>query len=346
MTEVDPVLTVAVPCYNSEDYMHRCLDSLLIPAARDVQVVIVNDGSSDRTEEIAEQYGRDFPHRVVVVNKENGGHGSAINAGLKNARGTYFKVVDSDDWLDPDAYKETLDFLRAHQESSDAIDLVITNFVYEKDGKRFKRKMSYSRRLPVRKRFAWKEMRRFRVWEYLLMHSMIYRTRLLVEVDLEVPEHSFYVDNYFAFIPLESVESLAYLDVDLYRYHIGREDQSVNEKIMLSRIDQQINVNLEMVKHLDKRLRQGTLPPELARYMAKYAAIVTGVSTVLLARGGAPEHLAKKRWLSDHIETAYPTAYKRMMRHPFAKVVSRQDPLSLAVMRAGYSGARYLVGFN
>lgn len=100
-------LTITVPCFNSEDYLERCLDSLVI-GGENVEIIIVNDGSTDRTGEIAEQYARQFPKIVTVVHKENGGHGSGVNAGLALATGMYFKVVDSDDWLEADAYRALL----------------------------------------------------------------------------------------------------------------------------------------------------------------------------------------------------------------------------------------------
>ena len=91
------LLSIAIPCYNSAGYMRKCIDSLL-PGGEDVEIIIVNDGSSDNTPDIAEEYRERFPGIIKVVNKENGGHGSAVNAGLEQARGLYFKVVDSDDW--------------------------------------------------------------------------------------------------------------------------------------------------------------------------------------------------------------------------------------------------------
>ena len=102
------LLSVAIPCYNSEAYMANCIESLLV-GGEEVEIIVVNDGSKDRTAEIAEEYRVKYPTIVKVVNKENGGHGSAVNAGLENATGLYFKVVDSDDWVDKDAYKEILD---------------------------------------------------------------------------------------------------------------------------------------------------------------------------------------------------------------------------------------------
>lgn len=102
------LLSIAIPCYNSAAYMRKCIDSLL-PGGEDVEIIIVNDGSSDNTMDIAEEYRERFPAIIKVVNKENGGHGSAVNVGIEQARGLYFKVVDSDDWVSQSAYIQILD---------------------------------------------------------------------------------------------------------------------------------------------------------------------------------------------------------------------------------------------
>lgn len=124
------LLTITVPCFNSESYLKRCLDSLVM-GGKDVEIIVVNDGSTDRTGEIAESYAKRFPDLVTAVHKENGGHGSGVNTGLRLASGKYFKVVDSDDWLEEDAYRELLKQIKiwAESESSGQIgtspDLVI-----------------------------------------------------------------------------------------------------------------------------------------------------------------------------------------------------------------------------
>ena len=100
-------ITFAVPCYNSENYMRRCIDSLLA-GGRDVEIILINDGSTDRTAQIADEYQLAHPDIVRAVHKENGGHGSGVNKGLELARGVYYKVVDSDDWLDQEAYRKLL----------------------------------------------------------------------------------------------------------------------------------------------------------------------------------------------------------------------------------------------
>lgn len=97
------LLSIAIPCYNSQDYMAHCIESLL-PGGEDVEILIVNDGSKDDTAKIADEYAAKYPTIVKAIHKENGGHGSAVNTGIENATGIYFKVVDSDDWVKEDAY--------------------------------------------------------------------------------------------------------------------------------------------------------------------------------------------------------------------------------------------------
>ena len=92
------LLSIAIPCYNSEAYMEHCINTLLT-GGDEVEIIIVDDGSQkDRTPEIADEYERKYPGICRAVHQENGGHGQAVNTGLKNATGVFFKVVDSDDW--------------------------------------------------------------------------------------------------------------------------------------------------------------------------------------------------------------------------------------------------------
>ena len=184
------LLSIAVPCFNSAEYMRRCIDSLLF-GGEDVEVIIVNDGSGDHTADIAEEYRERFPSIVRVVNKENGGHGSAVNAGIAQAKGLYFKVVDSDDWVNQSAYMRILDTLRELIGDGKTVDMFISNFVYEKENEKRKKVMKYRHALPEEQIFTWKNVRHFRLGQYILMHSVIYRTNLLKECRLELPEHTF-----------------------------------------------------------------------------------------------------------------------------------------------------------
>ena len=283
------LLTFAIPCYNSEAYMEKCIESLL-PGGDDVEILIVDDGSHDRTAEIADAYEKKYPGIIRAIHQENGGHGEAVNAGIRNATGLYFKVVDSDDWVDLDAYRKILDKLREISGGDRVLDMFIANYVYEKEGVKHKKVMRCSN-LPKDRIFTWKEAGHFHKGQYILMHSVIYRTKLLVECGLELPKHTFYVDNLVAFIPLPYVKTMYYLDVNFYRYFIGRADQSVNEKVMIGRIDQQIRVNKLMIDYLGE---QKGLSKYLRKYMISYLTIIMTVSSVMMMRSGTEENLEKK----------------------------------------------------
>ena len=124
------LLTITVPSYNSEAYLDRCMATLL-PGGDEVEILIVDDGSTDRTAEIADEYERKYPNIVRAIHKENGGHGDAVTTGIRNATGLFFKVVDSDDSLAPEAYKQVLDFLRRIVKKNHELDMLISNFVYD-----------------------------------------------------------------------------------------------------------------------------------------------------------------------------------------------------------------------
>ncbi len=299
------ILSVAIPSYNSESYMEHCIETLLTGGER-VEIIIVNDGSKDRTVEIAEKYQSEYPTIVKAVHQENGGHGEAVNTGLMYATGKFYKVVDSDDWVDEDALKRILDVL---EEKQDGLDMLISNFVYEKQGASHKKVMEYSKYLPRNQMFTWEDMKPFPIGKYLLMHSVIYRTQMLKESGLKLPKHTFYVDNIFVYNPLPTVKNIYYLDVDFYRYFIGREDQSVNEKVMISRLDQQIRVNLIMAKsYLDSKDKNAYLD----KYMFNYLSIVTTVSSILAIKSGTKEHLEMKNQLWEDLRALDGTLYRRL----------------------------------
>lgn len=297
------LLSIAIPCYNSENYMRKCIESLLA-GGEDVEIIIVDDGSTkDRTAEIADEYAMRYPAIVKAVHQENGGHGAAVNAGIQNATGLYFKVVDSDDWVKQEAYLQVLETLREMAGGACTLDMLVCNFVYEKEGEKRKKVMHYRHILPVGKLFTWEDCHHFRKGHYILMHSVIFRTRLLRECGLKLPEHTFYVDNIYVFEPLPYVRNLYYLDVNLYRYYIGREDQSVNEEVMISRIDQQIEVNKIMIDYMVDKKAEIVKNKRLCQYMRNYLEIITTVSSVLLIRSGTEENLEKKTELWKYLRS-------------------------------------------
>ena len=335
-------ISFAIPCYNSESYMEHAIESIL-PGGEDIEIIIVNDGSTDRTSEIAHRYMEKYPAIVKVVDKENGGHGDAVNSGLSNAQGKYFKVVDSDDWVDEEALHKILELLRNLEEDDQEVDMLISNYVYEKVGVEHKRCVHYRNVLPKDEIFRWDDIGHFRLDQYILMHSVIYRTAMLQLTQMRLPKHTFYVDNLYVYYPLPHVRKIYYLDVDFYRYFIGREDQSVNEKNMIARVDQQIFVTKSMI---DMYQLRSVTSKKLRQYMINYLAIMMTVSSILLIRSKKEENLEKKKELWKYLKKKDVKVYMKIRYGILGQTINLPGKSGRKISSLVYSVARRIIGFN
>lgn len=336
------LLSVAVPCYNSENYMENCIQSLL-KGGDEMEILIVNDGSKDRTAQIADEYEKKYPGIVRAIHQENKGHGGAVNTGLEHATGLYFKVVDSDDWLNEEALLKVLQVLETVTRGPETLDALICNYVYEKEGAKKKRVMRYHSIFPENKVFTWNEAGNLKLGQYILMHSLIYRTELLRGCGLKLPEHTFYVDNIFAFQPMLFVKNLYYLDVNLYRYFIGRTDQSVNETVMLTRMDQQLKVNRLMIDHYDATK---IVHKNQREYMIHNLSIIMAVSSILLIRKDDEDALAKKKELWQYLKEKDAYLYRRIRKGVLGKGVNLPGKGGRKASVVCYKAAQRLYGFN
>jgi glycosyltransferase involved in cell wall biosynthesis len=335
-------ISFAIPCYNSEAYMEKAINSILV-GGEDVEIIVVNDGSKDGTQEIAERYQEKYPTIVKAVEKPNGGHGDAVNCGLAHATGKYFKVVDSDDWVDEEALLKILDTIKEFVKDESEVDMVIANYVYEKVGMTHKKVIRYDNVLPENQIFKWEDIGRFRLDQYILMHSVIYRTEMLKLCQLELPKHTFYVDNIYVYYPLPHVRTLYYMNVDLYRYFIGREDQSVNEKVMISRIDQQLFVTKKMISMYELRLIGSK---KLRKYMVNYLAIMMTVSSILCIRSKKKENLEKKKELWAYLKKKDYRTYMKIRYGILGQTMNLPGRSGRRVSSLAYTVARRLIGFN
>lgn len=338
------LISFAVPCYNSAEYMEKCIDSIL-KAGEDAEILIVNDGSTkDNTAEIADKYQEKYPTICKAIHKENGGHGDAVNTGLQNATGKYFKVVDSDDWLDEQALEKVMSVLRKFETEQEKPDAVLANYVYEHvyNGKR--RVISYKHKFPQGRLFDFEESKRFDVGQFLAMHSFIYRTELLREVNLQLPKHTFYVDNLFVYAPLPYVKKFYYVDADLYRYFIGRPDQSVQEEVIMKRIDQHIRVTDMMIDAHDITAFKKTRP-RLYKYMMDYLLIMMVINGIYLIKMGKPEDLAKKQEIWKRFEEKSPKVCKACKRR-FTGITASNNAFKRWICKVVYFFARKKFKFN
>jgi glycosyltransferase involved in cell wall biosynthesis len=307
---MEKLITFAVPCYNSADYMDHCVETLL-SAGAEAEIILVDDGSTkDDTPAICDRWAEKHPDMIRVIHQPNGGHGEGVNQGLRHAQGLYYKVVDSDDWLDTEALEKVMEKLREFSRMPAPVDLLIANYVYEHVEDNTRKVMGYKNVFPMDKIFTWDDIHHFRASQYLLMHSVIYRTALLRDCGLELPKHTFYVDNIFVYQPLPYVKTMYYLDLDLYRYFIGRADQSVNESVMAGRIDQQVRVTKLMIgAHDVLAIKQSQ--PRLGRYMLNYLSMMMCVSSIFAVIANTPESLGLRTELWEYLRKKDRVLYRR-----------------------------------
>lgn len=328
--------------------MEKCIESLL-PGGEAVEILIVDDGSTkDNTAEIADRYQAKYPNIVRVIHQPNKGHGGAVNTGIEHATGLYFKVVDSDDHLARKAYKQVLSKLREFAAQEEPVDLLISNFVYDKELENRHKVMQYRSCLPVGREFTWDEAKRFRKGQYILMHSVIYRTQILRDCGMKLPEHTFYVDNMYVFEPMPYAKKLYYLDVNLYMYFIGRQDQSVNEKVMIGRLDQQMRVNKLMFDFFAAPENQEVINRSrpCRNYMFNYLEIMCVISDVLSNCSGTEEHLRARDELWKYFEEKDPALYKELRYGIFGRLLLLPGRGGRRVIVTVYKIARRIFNFN
>ncbi|MBE6015275.1 MAG: glycosyltransferase family 2 protein [Lachnospiraceae bacterium] len=343
-------ITFVVPCYNSQDYMHRCIDSLL-PAGDACEIIIVNDGSSDGTAAIADEYKTKYPDIVEVIHKENGGHGSGVNAGLEKASGYYFKVVDSDDWLDKDALPLLMKDVHRMCEDIEAgfedlsADLIVCNYIYDHLDIGEKKYMRYRNVFRDKKMCTWNTIRHFRPSQYLVMHSLFFRTSVLRKSKVRLPEHTFYVDNLFSNKPLPYVKRIWYRDLDMYHYYLGRDDQSVNESVLMKRIDQQIKVT-KMVATCTNLRKVQRVYPGLAKYLKRNTSIMMSISCIHLLLIGDEEALEKRDKLWNYIKEYDIFLYRWLRYRTLCGFTYLPGKLGDKLTIAGYRLAGKIYKFN
>ena len=363
VSTVQPRETTDAPVTNSRAAKTTASTSTSVTLS-DAQAKLMQPGSSDinlervealklairngelkmDTGKIADAYAEKYPNIVKVIHQENGGHGEGVNQGIRNASGMYFKVVDSDDWLDAEALQKVMQTLRGFAAMEQPVDLLMCNYVYEHVVDNTHHTVSYKSILPQDRVFAWDEIGRFPPSQNILMHTVIYRTQILRDSGLELPKHTFYVDNVFVYQPLPLCQRLYYMDIDLYRYFIGRDDQSVNESVMVKRVDQQLRVTKIMIDAVDLY----ALPEsqkKLRAYMFNYLSMMMAISSVFLTMDGRPEAFEKKtelwQYLKNHDERVY-----NKCRHSVAGACNLPGTLGHKITLWGYHVAQKIFKFN
>ena len=338
------LITFAVPCYNSAAYMRHCIETLL-SAGEQAEIILVDDGSvKDDTPAICDEYAAKYPTIVKAIHQENGGHGEGVNQGIRNATGLYYKVVDSDDWLDEAALRTVLAKLNTLTARGTAPDLTICNYVYEHVEDNTSHTVRYTNVFPQNRLFSWTHVGHFRPDQNLLMHSVMYRTQVLRDCGMVLPKHTFYVDNIFVYQPLPFVKSMYYMDLDLYRYFIGRADQSVNESVMVKRVDQQLRVTRHMIDCQDLDALKGQ--KKLRSYMLHYLSMMMAISDIFLLLDGSAAAKQKENELWAYLKAHTSAGVYRSIRYGFGGVTNLKIPKGDKLVLGGYRIAQKIFKFN
>lgn len=373
------LISFGIPCYNSAAYMDACIASIIraclppevldvagaaalddsnssalgvvelpVPAASelDFEIIVVNDGSQkDNTAEKADAWAQRYPGVVHAIHQENGGHGAAVMQGFKNAQGMYYKPVDSDDWIDLEAGRALLARIRQLVLDEDkSIDLFINNYVYEHAVEQSSMSIDYHGVIPRGRIVSWDDIGWFRPDQNLLMHSLVYRTQVLRDCGVELPHHTFYVDNIYAYVPLPYCKTLFYEDADVYRYHIGREDQSVNEQVMTKHYKEQLLITRTMIQayHLFDDIESS----RLRSYMLGYFSLMMSASSVFSRLSDDPEAENNLQALWDFLREFDQRMYK-YVRHGILGVATNLPGSMGSKLSIGlYRLARKVVKFN
>lgn len=215
-------VSVIIPVYNVENYLRKCLNSLVNQTLKDIEIIVVNDGTLDNSQEIIDEYVKKYPKKVVSIIQENGGQGAARNTGLLHAKGEYIGYVDSDDYVEENMYEEL--YKKAKEEDS---DIVICGNNVVKENYEFLSKEDVDKEFLLGKMAVW---------------NKIYKKNIIVDNKIQFRSKVWYEDLDFTMKVYFSSKKISYVDKPLYNYLL-REGSTMNNN--------NIKRNLELIEAFD-----------------------------------------------------------------------------------------------
>lgn len=296
-------LTFIIPSYNSAHFLDKCIPSMLHPQVMDkLQIIVVNDGSTDNTAQTAQKYCQQYPDTVCLINQENKGHGGALNTGCEAAQGKYLKVIDADDWVET----ENLPALIAALEDCDS-DVVLAHYhTFDiqtnevKDWKAFPEEFgrAYSLETIIEN---WRSF-----YQLMTFHGIFYRRDFYRQFGMALTEHVFYEDYEFATVPCCFAKTLRPLDLFVYDYRIGDVNQSVSDASKLKRLGHMQTVLARLIK----ANRDSDLTEAGKAYVAVKAQelLLSYLTIVLLANPDKKDGRRKANEMMEKFRQEFPAA--------------------------------------
>ena len=260
---MDKILTIVIPTYNMEKYLEKCLSSLVLEdngMMEKLEVLVINDGSKDRSSEIARSFQTRHPCTFRIIDKENGNYGSCINRGLKEAKGTYIKVLDADDSFNTEGLYLLLKTLTLEK-----VDLLLSDFVTLVEGK--EQEKLHKMDLPANKVLKFEDyIDRYDILVFQ-MHAVTYRTDILRRLSYSQSEGVSYTDQEWIFAPLALVDKFIYMNSVVYKYLLGRAGQTVDNVFRKRKMGDEVVVNKKIIS--DYKTIQSLMSQKKSEYMKK-----------------------------------------------------------------------------
>lgn len=247
---MNKILSIIIPTYNMEEYLKRCLDSLVLPVQslmNSLEVLVIIDGATDNSSSIAHQYQDKYPETFRVFDKENGNYGSCINRGLKEATGKYIRILDADDSFNTNNFIKYLKLL-AQIDS----DLILTDYnLVDNKGNILER-----RSFDLETMITTDIVKVLKPVSELEMHAITYRRQILLDINYHQTEGISYTDTEWAFIPLMAVNTVCYVNLQIYNYLVGRPGQTMDISVLRKSMPQMMTVYKRLMQiyngsHLD-----------------------------------------------------------------------------------------------
>lgn len=309
---MNKLLTIVIPTYNMQAYLHRCLDSLIVPDKQlaQLEVLVVNDGSKDNSSAIAHEYETKYPSTFRVIDKENGNYGSCVNRGLKEATGKYIKVLDADDWFDTNEFTK---YLTALQKVD--VDLVLTDYNIVDAGS-MSASVAYKPNLQKGIIYTFRDCNADEVGIYT-MHAVTYRTQMLRDIYYSQTEGISYTDSEWVHLPLYSVKSMAYFDLNVYQYLVGRDGQTMDPKVMIRTINHHEIIARSLIENEEKHPSQGFAHETIQRQI-EYLLIKV-YRTRLALQDEASFNQEEMAAFDLYIKEHRPDMYRKMGKLPLKK---------------------------
>lgn len=325
---MDKLLTISIAAYNMERYIGETLSSCVIDRKYmdDLEVLIINDGSTDKTVGVAQEYVQKYPNTFRIINKENGGYGTTVNMGIREAAGKYFKLLDGDDWYNKDALCKFMEILQTEES-----DLVITDYIIKyTTGKIAQKKVKcpYGKSLSLKNRMF-----------YLPMHGSCYKTSILKANGIKLDRGILYTDNEYAIYPLFYVHSFSHYHLFVYEYRMGRSGQSIATKSYCKHMD-------DLRKVLDNLIAyyQGHEINNGAEMLIPYNISVCCESNISVFLKNKISKKMKQRMIKceEEIEQANPLVYHMAAAGSFTLLMLRKSNYKLYYVLALYTHLKNL----